>query len=136
MKKVSNLFWLLSLLPLTCIGLVSLTPTAVQAQAEVRTKIRLTGAAINRIVPEGSAEIRTRGVRRSFQAEANRVNLADGTVLSVRVNGQSVGTMILTAGRGALELTTERKQTVPAIQKGDVVTLTTAQGTTILSGAF
>lgn len=136
MRKLSSAFLLLSLLPLTCTGLVSLTPTAVQAQTEVRFKIRLTGATINRILPEGSAEIRIRGTRRSFHAEANRVSLADGTVLSVRVNGQAVGSLTLTAGKGSLELDTERKQSVPAIQKGDVVTLTTANGATILSGAF
>ena len=61
---------------------------------------------------------------------------ADGTWLTAKVNGTSVGILQLVAGAGKLQLESERGLAVPAIRAGDMVTVTTASGVTILSGKF
>ncbi len=106
------------------------------AAQEVRVKIRLRGPAIGGVVPQGSSEYRVRGRQVQFKAQANRVNLADGTVLSVQVNGNAVGSITLVGGAGSLELNTNDDDTVPNIQPGDVVSLVAANGAIILSGQF
>jgi hypothetical protein len=106
------------------------------AAQEVRVKIRLRGPAIGGVVPQGSSEYRARGKQGQFKAQAIRVNLADGTVLSVQVNGNDVGNITLVGGAGSLELSTNDGDTVPNIQPGDVVSLVTSNGATILSGQF
>lgn len=127
MKRVS--WFVMSLV------LVGLMVKQVAAQ-EVRVKIRLRGPAIGGVFPQGSSEFRARGSQVQFKAQANRVNLADGTVLSVRVNGNAVGSITLVGGAGSLELSTNDDDTVPNIQPGDVVSLVAANGATILSGQF
>lgn len=134
MKK---LVWLFAL-ALFVGGLVRITPPAAAQHgggSDSSMKIRLFGAAIAGIRPEGSAEFRARGARLKFEIEAKKVNLLDATVLSANVNGVSVGSLTLTVGRGKLELESPRS-TVPTIHKGDVVTVMNATGDTILSGTF
>ena len=108
---------------------------------EVRLKTRLAGAAIQGKTPEGSAEFRSdqRG-RTKFMVEVENINLPAGTVLDVAVqhNGasQTVGQIKLSAaGSGELELESQDGDTVPAVQAGDMVTVSNA-GTTILAGVF
>lgn len=134
---MKRLFWLVPLCAMAYLGVVEVRPSLARAQVgEIRMKIRLTGAAVGGLVPEGNSEFRSRGSRTSFKVEANRVNLADGSVLTASVNGRAVGTFVLSLGRGKLDLDTERRNSVPVIQKGDVVTVATSAGGVILSGRF
>jgi hypothetical protein len=67
------------------------------------------------------------------------VNLADGTVLAVMVShggaSAKVGEIHLKAGTGELELNSQDGDTVPAIMKSDMVTVSSA-GAPILTGVF
>jgi len=103
---------------------------------KVQMRIRLTGPAINGITPKGVARFRSRGTRMDFKVQVEKVNLPDGTELSVKVNDSVVGTLVLNLRRGRLELNTQDGETVPAIQSGDVVTVTDAAGNALLSGTF
>ena len=131
------------LLPL--LGLTLIAPTVsvlnaapAHAQAKTSVKIRLTGARIGALRPEGSSEYRVDAARnrRSFRVEANKVSLPDGTVLTVSVNGVPVGAITLLLGAGRLDFATERGDSVPTMAAGAVVTVTTSAGATVLSGRF
>lgn len=108
---------------------------------ETRLKTRLTGAAIDAKTPEGSAEFRSdsRG-RARLNVEAEHVNLPAAIVLQVALQHgaatTAIGTVTLnTLGNGELELSSQDGDTVPAVQKGDIVTVSNA-GTPILAGVF
>ena len=105
-------------------------------QQEVRLRAILTGAPINAKTPRGHVDFRSRSSRKQFQAEVEKVNLSDGTVLSVNVNGVSLGMITLAGKEGELELNTKDGDAVPDIHSGDVVTITAADGTTVESGTF
>lgn len=104
---------------------------------EIRLRTDLTGGAIAGKTPHGHAESRSQtGRNRSeFKVEVEDVNLADGTSLEVDVNGAKVGTLTLKLGEGELELDSQDHDIVPAVKKGDVVTVVGAAGA-LLSGAF
>jgi hypothetical protein len=114
-------------------GVTATLPTALAQSAPVSVKIRLKGAAINRVVPEGSAEVKARAGRSSFQVEAERVNLPDGTVLTAALNGGPIAMLKLVAGRAKFE---QEGRGVSAVRAGDVVTIATADGKVILKGTF
>ena len=108
---------------------------------ETRLKTRLAGAAIQGKTPEGNAEFRSdsRG-RTKFTVEVENINLPAGTMLDVAVQhmgvSQTVGHIKLSAlGSGELELESQDGDTVPAVQAGDMVTVSNA-GVTILAGVF
>lgn len=130
-------------LPL-CGTLVTAPITAAHADRrdETRTKIRLTGPAINGIRPQGNAEYRVRDDRgRSrFKVEATQVNLPDGTVLTFKRNGVALGTRTLNLGRAELELNSQDGATVPVIVANDLVQVftTNTEGAEVLvvSGKF
>jgi hypothetical protein len=127
-KKVKRVSWFtLSLL------LVGLMANQGMAQ-ETRLRARLAGPAINGLVPGGNAEFRSRPGRAKFKAQAEDVNLPDGTVLMVKLNGNAVGTLTLALRRGELELNTQDGQTVPSASSGDIVTICDANGVVLLSG--
>ena len=135
--------WLAAIALLPGVGLAGLCSAPAYADhggqnnpAETRVRINLTGAAINRITPEGHAEFRTAGTQRQLNVEADNVNLADGTVLTVKVNGAAVGMLTLKLGMGQVELNTNDGAKVPVIKKGDVVTVVTAGGALVESGTF
>lgn len=117
-----------------CAGILATVPA--MAGGGTSVKIRLSGPAIKGVVPEGSSEYRVDGTRTSFRVEADRVNMADGTRLTARVNGAAVGYISLLAGTGKLQIESDRGQLVPVIHQGDKITVTTASGVTILSGSF
>jgi hypothetical protein len=111
----------------------------VAKDSELRLKARLTGAAITGKTPEGSADFRSQTGRTRLNVEVEHVNLADGTVLDVTLTHAGVATVIghitLALGGGELELESEHGAIVPAVQKGDVVTVANA-GAAIVVGSF
>ena len=95
----------------------------------------LTGAAIDGVVPRGIGSYEAVGTSTEFETYVNFVNLANGTVLAVSVNGTAVGNITLNNHRGELELSSQDGDTVPTIAVG--ATLTIKNGTaTVLSGTF
>jgi hypothetical protein len=108
---------------------------------ETRLKTRLAGSAVQAKTPEGSADFRSDSRGRSrLNVEVENVNLAAGTVLTVSVQDgitvTVVGTIKLSSfGGGELELDSQDGATVPALKKGDLVTVSNA-GSRILAGAF
>ena len=120
-------------------GNVGLSPARADGGGDAKTSVRiaLVGAAIGGIRPEGHADFRTEGNQRQLNVEVERVNLADGTKLAVNVNGNTVGMIKLAVGFGELELNTKNGASVPAVQKGDVVTVVALPAqTTILICTF
>jgi hypothetical protein len=77
--------------------------------------------------------------RSRLNVEVENVNLSDATMLSVMVTHMgattSVGQIRLHGGFGELELNSQDGDTVPAIVKGDMITVSNA-GTAILTGVF
>ncbi len=88
------------------------------------------------MTPKGHAEFRVRGTRRVFKVEVEDVNLADSTELTVKLNGDVVGTLVLDLREGELELNTNDGDTVPDSVAGKTVTVVTADGATVVSGQF
>ncbi len=111
----------------------------VAKDSETRLKARLSGAAIAGKTPEGSADFRSQTSRTRLNVEVENVNLADATVLDVTLTHAGVATAIghitLKLGAGELELESEHGAAVPAVQKGDVVTVANA-GAAIVVGSF
>ena len=130
-----NIALLLALTVLAPSSAVVLTPTAVQAQQKASLRVRLTGPVISGLAPEGKADYKVDGSKRTLQVEA-QANLADGTVASVLVNGQVIGTITFSGGVGKIELSTERRQSVPNVAAGTSVLVAHASGEKIVSGAF
>ena len=126
----------LALLTLTVVA----TPYTAVAQgkvkpAEIRIQATLTGATINGKTPKGKSEYRSNAKKSSFKVELERISLADGTVLDVKLNGGQVGTITLALKRGELELES-KKNAVPVIKQGDWVSVCDASGVVLLSGQF
>lgn len=96
----------------------------------------MTGSVLDGVVPKGISTSRVRGARSQFKAQVERVNLPDGTVLAVQVDGQALGTITLALRKGGLELSSQDGEAVPTIQRGSSVTVTTASGTVVVSGRF
>jgi hypothetical protein len=103
---------------------------------QVDLRATLTGSAINGIIPEGQAEFKSDGSRREFRTDVQNVNLRDGTVLTVNVNGHALGQIMLSGGQGELELRTDAGQSVPVIRKGAKVTVTKASGAIVEMGVL
>ena len=108
---------------------------SVQAAAEIRLRTDLAGAAINGITPKGRAEFRER-TNRQLNVQVEGVNLPDGTLLNVLINGNPVGQITLATLRGSLQLNTNDNQMVPAITQGASVVVTDSGGATIVAGVF
>ena len=128
---------------LMCSGVVALSPSAALAdkggrEKNVKTSVRIafTGPAIGGVKPSGHAQFEIEGTRRKLEVEVEKFNLADGTVVSVQINGNLVGMIKLVARHGELELESKNGAAVPAIQKGDIVTVTSPTGDVLLSGTF
>jgi CHRD domain/FG-GAP-like repeat/FG-GAP repeat len=103
----------------------------------VRTRFYapLTGTAIDGVIPRGIGEYEAVGTRTSFETYVNFVNLANGTVLSVTVNGVAVGNITLNNHRGELELRSAEGDTVPVVTNGSTVAVKNG-ATTVLAGTF
>ena len=111
---------------------------AAQAPAgrlNITWNINLSGPSFNGAVPVGAAEYEVEGSQRRFSAEADNVNLPDGSKLGVYVAGKLVGTFALNGGGGALLLDTFAHQKVPTVTKGTTVAIYYGR-TKIVSGKF
>jgi hypothetical protein len=96
----------------------------------------LTGATIGGITPHGSAEFQGTAEERELEVEAEDVNLAVGTVLSVEINNTAVGNMTLNSVlKAELHLNSNTGATTPTVAAGDTVTVKNG-ATVILSGTF
>lgn len=126
---------------LTLGTLISATALADSKGTEVRLRTPLAGGAISGKAPSGSADFRMESDRNRsrLNVEVENVNLGDATMLSVMVTHMgattSVGQIRLHGGFGELELNSQDGDTVPAIVKGDMITVSNA-GTAILTGVF
>ena len=81
----------------------------------VKLRTILHGPPINGEKPSGKAEFEQENSHRKFSAEVDNVNVADGTVLVVKVNGHRVGKITVQLQGGALLLTGKR---APSVTKG------------------
>ncbi len=104
-----------------------------------RMTTRLVGGAIQGMTPEGSADFRTSALGSRLTVEVEDVNLPADTKLSVAITHSGgtvlIGSITLSAfGAGELELDFRDGDTVPALVKGDIITVNS--NTTILTGVF
>jgi hypothetical protein len=100
----------------------------------------LSGAAIDGKTPKGDAEFRSNTRSQRFKVEVEHVNLPKDTQLTVLVvhslTMTTVGFITLSgSGEGELELDTREGDTVPAVQKGDMIVVQNG-ALAILSGVF
>ena len=108
---------------------------------DVRLKTSLTGAAIDGKTPEGSADFRSDAKgRMRLNVEAENGNLPMDTVLTVSLMhtgvSTAVGNITLSAhGSGELELNSQDGAMVPAVQSGDLITVSNG-AQAILAGVF
>lgn len=130
----------LGLVVVFCLFTVSLVAvSADDGGSDVVSEIEadLAGAAINGLIPRGEAEAKTFvDGNRKFEVEVANLNLPDGTILDVFVDGARVGTLRLAGMTGELELETEEGQTVPTINSRTRVVVSDQAGNTIVAGSF
>jgi hypothetical protein len=123
-----------------CVFTVSLVAvSASDGGSDVITKIEadLAGAAINGLVPRGEAEAKTFvDGNRKFEVDVTNINLPDGTILNVSVDGARVGTLRLLGMMGEFEVETADGQTVPQINSRTRVVVSDQAGNTIVAGSF
>jgi hypothetical protein len=123
-----------------CLFTVSLVVvSASDGGSDVVTKIEadLAGAAINGLVPKGEAETKTfTDGNRKLEVDVSNINLPDGTILNVSVDGARVGTLRLAVMMGELELETANGQTVPPINSRTRIVISDQAGNTIVAGSF
>ena len=96
----------------------------------------LSGPVFNGILPTGFAEFEIHSSRTELEIRVNRVGLPAGTPLSVVMDGNGVGNLIMeSGGEGRLRLRSDDGQNVPAVTVGSTIRLS-AGSTTLLSGTF
>jgi hypothetical protein len=120
-----------------------LNPTgaiAASGKQETRIQSRLTGGAIDGVIPEGSARFRTRNSSTNFSVEVEAVNLIDGTKLTVNLIRGAItipaGDLTLNTHSGGIEVNTNDGDLVPLAKTGDIVVVSDADGTAILTGVL
>jgi hypothetical protein len=95
--------------------------------------IVLTGPAYNGMTPIGNSDYEVQNTFRRFEADCDQVNVPDGTLLDVHVNGKYVGSFPSLDQGGALVLTGRR---APNVTRGTRVSISIHNGPTILSGHY
>ena len=89
-------------------ALFAVTPAQAAARPAALTinwTILLSGPSFNGENPTGNSDYEVENGAVKFSADCDNVNLADGTMLNVLVNGKTVGSFALQGGGGALLLT-------------------------------
>ncbi|HEX8161288.1 MAG TPA: hypothetical protein VF538_05420 [Pyrinomonadaceae bacterium] len=112
------------------------SPSPTPAGVEAEIEIKLAGALINGVAPEGDAKLERESEGTHLRVRVDRVNLADGTVLNVLIDGVKVGAITLNDRKGEIELRTDRGQPVPPVVNGTNVTVTGPSNATLLGGTF
>jgi hypothetical protein len=112
------------------------SPSPTPAGVEAEIEIKLAGAAINGVTPEGDANLEREREGTHLRVRVDRVNLADGTVLNVLVDSVKIGTITLSRQRGEIRLRTDRGQPVPPVVNGTTVAVTNEANVTLLGGTF
>ena len=95
--------------------------------------IVLSGPSYNGMTPIGNSDYEVQNTFRRFEADCDQVNVPDGTLLDVHVNGKFVGSFASLDQGGALVLTGTR---APTVTKGTRVSISIHNGPTILSGHY
>jgi hypothetical protein len=90
----------------------------------------LSGPAIEGVVPEAKANFQSTLGETSLAVGASNLNLPDGTVLTVALNGVDVLLMPVIGGKAGRVLSPS-----PVVHPGELVTIS-AGGSIILSGTF
>jgi hypothetical protein len=86
---------------------------------------------------DGKARFRDRGGERELEVEVEDANRLAGARLRVFVGDQQAGSLRINRfGNGALNLNSDRGDTVPAVKAGTTVRVGTAGGTLVVSGSF
>ena len=111
------------------------SPSPSPSPGEAELFAALTGATINGVLPNGFAQSELHSSRTEFEVRVRQVNLPNGTVLTVSLNGATVGQLTLDGGEGRLRLRSDRGDNVPVVTAGMTVTVKNG-ATTILSGTF
>jgi hypothetical protein len=117
---------------------LALTMTGYASAADCQKKIALTSTGI---APDasGSAKVRARRVKQSFNVEAE-ANVPDGTTYMVFANGQPAGTITIAFGEGELELNNNNGKVLPVgvdpVCSISSVAVLDSTGATILQGSF
>ncbi|SRR5260370_24186261 len=108
---------------------------------DVRLRAKLAGPSIQNRTPEGSADFRNdHNGRTRLNVEVENLNLPAGTVLTVVILHGGISTTVgmitlSSTAFGELELESQNGAVVPAVQAGDMVTVSNG-ATTILAGVF
>jgi hypothetical protein len=95
--------------------------------------IVLSGRSYDSMTPIGNSDYEVQNTFRRFEADCDQVNVPDGTLLDVKVNGKYVGSFPSLDQGGALVLTGRR---APNVTKGTTVSIGIHNGPTILSGHY
>lgn len=102
-----------------------------------KIEANLAGGAINGLLPRGEAETKTFvDGNRKFEVDVTNVNLPDGTLLNVSVDGAQVGRIRLIGLMGEFEVETADGQIVPPINSRTRVVVSDQAGNTIVAGSF
>ena len=118
---------------------ISIVATHASGGSDTTTQIEahLAGATLNGLIPNGQAEYKVFvDGNRKFETEVRNVNLPNGTVLNVLVDGIRVGGLTIGVLTGEFERETEDGETVPQVNSRTRVTVTDQAGNTIVAGSF
>ncbi len=122
---------------------MQVTSPSPSAKAKVLVAL-LNGSAIDGVVPSGKAEFTAFQSGTSLAIGAFNLNLPDGTVLAVALDGKVIGSMAVARGNANLLPLSSTPQVHPgeaitislASLGGGIIPLTPTVGSVILSGTF
>ena len=101
----------------------------------------LTGPAIKGVRPVGESEYdsytnRSGRTIAALEVETLNVNLTNGSVLTVKLNGTTVGNMTVRNRKAAILFSSDRGVKIPPAAPGDRISLYDSTGKAILSGTY
>jgi hypothetical protein len=123
------------------IALLLFVPTAASpfalaqrsAGVHIDWTIVLSGPSYGGMTPIGNSDYEVQNTFHRFEADCDQVNVVDGTLLDVKVNGKYVGSFPSLDQGGALDLTGRR---APNVTRGTKISISIHNGPTILSGHY